>query len=167
MDGAGVVTPGAGAGVVTAGAGAAGAWAAGAAGVVAGGVAVFVAGAAGAFAAGIAAEPVTGAVMFDSTLVPPVVRCVASADRPSVAAKKIAAATAVDFDMKFDEPVAPNRLPEAPEPKAAPMSAPLPCCSSTRAMIASADRTCTTTTRLNKVFMLFQFSILLVKSTAW
>jgi hypothetical protein len=41
---------------------------------------------------------------------------------------------------KLAEPVAPNRLPEAPLPNAAPMSAPLPCCISTRPMIASATR---------------------------
>lgn len=79
----------------------------------------------------------------------------ARTDRPRVEAKKIAAASAVDLDRKFEEPDAPNRLPDAPEPKAAPMSAPLPCCSKTRPTMAIADRTCTTITRLNKVFMLF------------
>ena len=59
----------------------------------------------------------------------------------SVAEKKIAAATPVDFDRKFEEPVAPNKLPEAPEPKAAPMSAPLPCCSNTRPIIVKAAST--------------------------
>jgi hypothetical protein len=59
----------------------------------------------------------------------------------SVAAKKIAAARPVDFDKKLEEPVAPKRLPDAPEPNAAPMSAPLPCCISTRPMIAKADNT--------------------------
>jgi hypothetical protein len=49
--------------------------------------------------------------------------------RLDVAAKKTAAATPVDFDKKFEEPVAPNKLPDAPEPNAAPISAPLPCCS--------------------------------------
>ena len=80
---------------------------------------------------------------------------VARTDRPRVAPKKIAAASAVDLDRKFEEPEAPNRLPDAPEPKAAPMSAPLPCCSKTRPTMAIADRTCTTIIRLNKVFMLF------------
>lgn len=79
----------------------------------------------------------------------------ARTDRPRVEAKKIAAARAVDLDRKFEEPEAPNRLPEAPEPKAAPISAPLPCCSKTRPTMAIADRTCTTITRLNKVPMLF------------
>ena len=34
---------------------------------------------------------------------------------------------------------APNKLPEAPLPKAAPMSAPLPCCISTRPITPSAE----------------------------
>lgn len=58
-----------------------------------------------------------------------------------VAPKKIAAARAVDLDKKLEEPLAPKRLPDAPEPNAAPMSAPLPCCSSTRPIIARADNT--------------------------
>ncbi len=74
-----------------------------------------------------------------------------------VEAKKIAAATAVDFDRKLDEPLAPNRLPDAPEPKAAPMSAPLPCWTSTRPMMASADTTCRTTIRLNNTFIIIPF----------
>lgn len=61
--------------------------------------------------------------------------------RPKVAAKKMAAAMPVNFDRKFDDPVAPNKLPDAPEPKDAPMSAPLPCCSNTRPMIVNADST--------------------------
>jgi hypothetical protein len=60
-----------------------------------------------------------------------------------VAPKNIAAATPVDLDKKFEDPVAPNKLPDAPEPKEAPMSAPLPCCSNTRPMIVKADRTWT------------------------
>ena len=47
--------------------------------------------------------------------------------RASVQQKNTAAQTAVDRDRKFALPVAPNRLPEAPLPKDAPMSAPLPC----------------------------------------
>ena len=61
--------------------------------------------------------------------------------RPNVAEKKMTAATPVNLDKKFDEPVAPNKLPEAPEPKDAPMSAPLPCCNNTRPMIVNADKT--------------------------
>lgn len=104
---------------------------------------------------GIAAEPDTGAVLTarSMTLVPDAAgRLVVMYDRPSVALKKIAAAIPVDLDMKFEEPVAPNKLPEAPEPKAAPISAPLPCCSNTKAIIAKADNTCTTTTKLNNMF---------------
>lgn len=68
--------------------------------------------------------------------------------------KKTAAATPVDFDRKFDEPVAPNRLPDAPEPKAAPMSAPFPCCSRTKPMMVRADRTWMMTIMVSSVFMM-------------
>ena len=44
-----------------------------------------------------------------------------------VQVKKTAAKTAVARDKKLAPPVAPNKLPELPLPKAAPMSAPLPC----------------------------------------
>ena len=43
-------------------------------------------------------------------------------------------------DRKFAEPAAPNRLPDEPLPNAAPMSAPLPCCSSTKPQIADGDQ---------------------------
>jgi hypothetical protein len=148
------------AGAAAAGAEAAGAEAAGAstgAGVAATGAA----GAAGA-AEGIAAAPPTGAgaaagaLMLSITPAPAeILPLLARTDRPRVAPKKMAAASAVDFDRKLEEPEAPNKLPEAPEPKAAPISAPLPCCSSTKPMIATAEMTCTTITRLNKEFMLF------------
>ena len=127
-------------------AGATGAEAAGAAGVA--GIALT-----GAEAAG-AGAPAAGSL----SITPPLtlfVWWVVMYDSASVAAKKIAAATPVDFDMKFEEPVAPNRLPDAPEPKAAPMSAPLPCCNSTRPIMAMAETTCTMITRLNKELMLF------------
>lgn len=126
------------------------------------------AGAAGAAAGavGIAAAPVAGAGAGAAgsalSITPPLTvlwPCAEIYDSASVALKKIAAATPVDFDMKFDEPVAPNRLPEAPEPKAAPMSAPLPCCSKTRPMMAMAETTCTMITRLNKLLMLFHSKI--------
>src|SRR5579871_1891116 len=58
--------------------------------------------------------------------------------------KNTVARAAVARDRKFADPVAPNRLDEAPPPKPEPMSAPLPCCSSTRPMIASATSTCAT-----------------------
>jgi len=150
------------AGAAAAGAVAAGAAAAGA-GVAAAGTASAgaVAGAVGA-ADGMAAEPCTGAGAVTLSITPApaeMLPLLAMTDRLRVAAKKIAAASAVDLDRKFEEPDAPNRLPEAPEPKAAPMSAPLPCCNNTRAMMATADRTCTTMTRLNKEFMLFHSTI--------
>src|SRR5690606_30806395 len=50
-------------------------------------------------------------------------RVLTSSARPSVEAKNTAARTPVVRDRKLAEPVAPNRLPEAPPPKAAPMSA--------------------------------------------
>ena len=147
------------AGAAAAGAEAAGAEEAGAST----GAGVAAAGAAGAGAAeGIAAAPptgagaVAGALTVSITPAPAeILPLLARTDGPRVALKKMAAATAVDFDRKLEEPEAPNKLPEAPEPKAAPMSAPLPCCSSTRPMIATAEMTCTTITRLNKEFMLF------------
>jgi hypothetical protein len=49
-------------------------------------------------------------------------------ESPRLVGRSTAASTAVARDMKFADPVAPNRLPEAPLPKAAPMSAPFPCC---------------------------------------
>jgi len=116
-----------------------GIWPAGVAGAgagvsVAGAAAAGAAGAGAGAACGMAAEPVTGAGAVTGTfafsITPPLTpasRLVAKCARTSVDEKKIAAATPVDFDMKFDEPVAPNRLPEAPEPNAAPISAPLPC----------------------------------------
>src|SRR5262245_18134428 len=47
--------------------------------------------------------------------------------RPRLVAKKTAARIAVVRDRKLAEPVAPKIVPDAPLPKAAPMSAPLPC----------------------------------------
>jgi hypothetical protein len=72
----------------------------------------------------------------------------------SVQAKKIAAHTAVERDMKFALPVAPNKLPDAPLPNDAPMSAPLPCWISTRPIITSAARICNATTRFHTKFIL-------------
>ena len=60
-----------------------------------------------------------------------------------VQAKNTAAAAAVERDRKFALPLAPNKLPEAPLPKDAPMSAPLPCWISTRPIIAMAASSCT------------------------
>ena len=91
--------------------------------------------------------------MASVTLPVETVRLVPKYASASVAPKNIAAAMPVDFDRKFDEPVAPNKLPEAPEPKAAPMSAPLPCCTSTRPIMVSADSTWTTTIILRNEFI--------------
>jgi hypothetical protein len=57
--------------------------------------------------------------------------------------KNRAANTAVNFENKVLVPRAPNTVPDAPEPKPAPASAPLPRCSSTSPMIISASNTCT------------------------
>ena len=67
--------------------------------------------------------------------------------------KNTPAHTAVERDKKFALPVAPNKLPDAPLPNDAPMSAPLPCCTSTRPIITSAARTCSITTTLNNQFI--------------
>src|SRR5512135_2610321 len=56
--------------------------------------------------------------------------------------KNTVANAAVVRLRKFAEPLAPNRLPDAPLPKAAPMSAPLPCCSRTSPTNAMATNTC-------------------------
>jgi hypothetical protein len=53
--------------------------------------------------------------------------------------KKTAANTAVVRDKKLAPPVAPNKLPEPPLPKAAPMSAPLPCWIKIKPIMANAD----------------------------
>src|SRR5688572_32534785 len=68
--------------------------------------------------------------------------------RPRLEMKKTVARTAVVRDRKLAEPLAPNRLPEEPPPKPEPMSAPRPCCRSTRPMIASASSTCSTISTL-------------------
>nr|CCO25573.1 Conserved hypothetical protein [uncultured bacterium] len=112
------------------------------------------AGATGADAAGTLAGTVAGALTGTSDLVtglsnnaaPPAAWRFAPIEvKASVDAKNIVAAIAVDLVKKLDEPVAPNKLPDAPEPKAAPISAPLPCCNKTKPTITSADKTCTTT----------------------
>src|SRR3954466_898138 len=58
--------------------------------------------------------------------------------------KNTVASAAVARERKFAEPVAPNRLEDEPPPNPEPMSAPLPCWSSTRPMMPSAVSTCTT-----------------------
>src|SRR5437868_3913837 len=66
--------------------------------------------------------------------------------------KKTAASTPVVLLRKFAEPLAPNKLPDEPLPKAAPMSAPFPCWSRTRTMTVTADRTCNTQTSVSKAY---------------
>src|SRR5258708_12358577 len=61
---------------------------------------------------------------------------------------------AVGRERKVAEPLAPNRLPEAPLPKAAPTSAPLPCWSRTSPMMQSATMTPTTSISVNQTSML-------------
>ncbi|MCY1375964.1 hypothetical protein D9M69_634180 [compost metagenome] len=66
------------------------------------------------------------------------------------------ASTAVLRDRKFAPPEAPNRLAEpAPPPKAAPASAPLPCCIRIRPIMPSAERICTARRMVNKTFIFF------------
>lgn len=62
--------------------------------------------------------------------------------------KNNVATTAVDLDRNVADPRAPKTVPEAPEPKPAPASAPLPRCSSTRATIAMHRKTCMPLSRL-------------------
>ena len=67
--------------------------------------------------------------------------CVAMKDKARVATKNTVARIPVERLKKFDDPVDPKTLPAEPEPKAAPMSAPLPCCKSTSTMMPMAERT--------------------------
>jgi hypothetical protein len=59
----------------------------------------------------------------------------------------------VSFERKLEEPVAPNRLPEAPDPKAAPISAPFPCCRRTKPITASANNIWKRKIVLNNIFI--------------
>src|SRR5690349_7114681 len=69
--------------------------------------------------------------------------------------KKSVASAAVARERKLAEPVAPKRLLEAPPPKPEPMSAPLPCWSSTRPMMPSATITWATMMMLVQKGMCF------------
>src|SRR5512139_3143602 len=71
----------------------------------------------------------------------------------SVHTKKIVAHTAVERDRKLALPLAPNRLPAEPLPNDAPMSAPLPCCTSTSPIIVSAVSSWTTSTMFIRICM--------------
>ena len=55
--------------------------------------------------------------------------------------KNTAARMPVERDRKLAAPEEPKRLPAEPLPKAAPMSAPFPCCRSTRTTMAAAAST--------------------------
>jgi len=68
--------------------------------------------------------------------------------KPRLVAKNNVARTAVERDRKLAEPLAPNTVAEAPEPKAAPVSAPLPRCTSTSPMIIAPMTTCTMSTKV-------------------
>jgi len=70
-----------------------------------------------------------------------------------VLTKNTVAQAAVERDRKLALPVAPNKLPEEPLPKEAPMSAPLPCCTSTRPIMTSAERICTARRRVIQICM--------------
>src|SRR6478735_875137 len=69
--------------------------------------------------------------------------------------KNTNAHTAVERDRKFALPVAPKRLPDAPLPNEAPMSAPLPCWISTSPIITSAAMICSASTKFMSMFILF------------
>ena len=71
----------------------------------------------------------------------------------SVLVKNTAAKTAVVRDKKLAPPDAPNKLPELPLPNAAPMSAPFPCCTKIRPIMAKADNICTAKITVIIVFM--------------
>jgi hypothetical protein len=75
-------------------------------------------------------------------------------------AKNTAARIPVALLKKFAEPVAPKRLPEAPLPNAAPISAPLPCCINTKPIIDRATSICTvkTTEKSQFIFYTYQFA---------
>jgi hypothetical protein len=70
--------------------------------------------------------------------------------KDKVQTKNTVANTAVVRDMKLALPVAPNKLLEPlPLPKAAPMSAPLPCWIKIKPIMVKADNICTTKIKVN------------------
>ena len=76
----------------------------------------------------------------------------------SVLTKNTVAQAAVERDRKLALPVAPNKLPDDPLPKEAPMSAPLPCCTSTSPIMTRAERICTARRRFIQICMMESFS---------
>ena len=73
--------------------------------------------------------------------------------RPRLDRKKTVARIDVVRDRKLADPEAPNRLPDDPLPNAAPMSAPLPCCSSTKPHSATATSRWTTNSMLSRTLI--------------
>jgi hypothetical protein len=102
---------------------------------------------------GVAGAELAGGVAINPLCSP---RCDENQVRPRLVKKKIVASTEVQRLRKFAEPLEPNTLPALPPPNAAPMSAPLPCCKSTRPMIPSAETTCMTTTKISMPIPFFR-----------
>lgn len=102
------------------------------------------AGAEGAGAAGFTSVFAAGASMCCVT--PPDLDGAEKYVSPRLVAKNTAARTAVVRERKLAAPAEPKRLPAEPLPKAAPMSAPLPCCRSTSTTMPTAARMCNTST---------------------
>jgi len=103
-----------------------------------------VAGAAGAGVGAFVAPAGAGALAFSNTLLVVTGRTFPKNAKPKVQTKNRVANTAVERDKKLAPPEAPNKLPELPLPKAAPMSAPFPCCMRIKPIMAKALSTWTT-----------------------
>ena len=73
--------------------------------------------------------------------------------RPRLDKKNAAARTAVVRDRKLAEPDEPKTLPDEPLPKAAPMSAPFPCCNSTNPQMPMATITCATSRNVSRMLI--------------
>ncbi len=81
----------------------------------------------------------TAVVALSKTLLEVVGRKFPKYANAKVQRKKTVAKTAVVRDIKLALPLAPKRLPDPPLPNAAPMSAPLPCCTKINTIMAKAD----------------------------
>lgn len=77
--------------------------------------------------------------------------------------KNSVATTAVERLKKLADPLAPNRLPADPLPKAAPMSAPLPCCNKTKTINTIASVTCAAQTKISNTLLLIIIDLQLDK----
>jgi hypothetical protein len=82
---------------------------------------------------------VAGAAAFSKTLPVLAGRKLPKYAKAKVHTKNTVAKTPVVRDKKLALPLAPKRLPEPPLPKAAPMSAPLPCCTKIKPTMATAE----------------------------